>query len=420
MTTGANTLSRRKKKYDPDNFASFTSLDVYFGHSATLGDAEIPFNALVKPTEQEDQNPTYEEIVSLNLFANQKKVVLSSSKRGYIIPTEYRVFSDRIVLKNFTALDGEDFYVRAQNISRSYDNAVNDLFSISEAGVLPSGDTDFNIGKAVPLSSGVVVFRDGIQMFQNTDNSDTTLDGNYYIVPANATEGSIIRFNDPAGASGANIGVYGFITASQESYAYQEIEKLSGQIDLMIPTLAAVAGVDPINFQAAPNSVDLTYFGKLVASIARGQVGDIRSSMLNEAQFQSQNGPSWVLMDGRSVAGSEYENITGNSTIPDARGMFLRGKNNGRTDGFEDPAGERVLGDFQEDAFQGHVHVAPQITDGAGLGRFATSQQDDVTVFGNLNTSDPITDGVNGTPRTDSETRVKNIAVNHFIKIDIS
>lgn len=53
-------------------------------------------------------------------------------------------------------------------------------------------------------------------------------------------------------------------------------------------------------------------------------VGDVRISLLTEAQFQNINGTDWVLMDGQSSAGSAYETLTGNSTVPDAVGRFLR------------------------------------------------------------------------------------------------
>jgi hypothetical protein len=66
-------------------------------------------------------------------------------------------------------------------------------------------------------------------------------------------------------------------------------------------------------------------------------VGMIVQSMLTEAQFQAINGTNWVLAAGQSVTGSQYATITGNSSIPDLRGMFLRGKNNSRSDGNQAP-----------------------------------------------------------------------------------
>jgi len=57
-------------------------------------------------------------------------------------------------------------------------------------------------------------------------------------------------------------------------------------------------------------------------------VGDIRQSVLTESQFKTALGlgesGKWVLADGRNVAGSRYEAITGSSTVPDLRGGYIR------------------------------------------------------------------------------------------------
>ncbi|UCF84712.1 MAG: hypothetical protein JSV50_03520, partial [Desulfobacteraceae bacterium] len=42
--------------------------------------------------------------------------------------------------------------------------------------------------------------------------------------------------------------------------------------------------------------------------------------------------------------------------LPDLRGLFLRGINKDRTDGREDPEGEREAGSYQEDELQTHNH----------------------------------------------------------------
>jgi len=145
------------------------------------------------------------------------------------------------------------------------------------------------------------------------------------------------------------------------------------------------------------------------------QVGDVVHSMLDEAQFQVLRSDNWVLMDGRSVVGSEYETLTGNSTIPDARGQFLRSKNNGRVDGQENPAGDSALGTQQTDAMQLHAH-----DHNAGTGSEFGSYPDGaatgpVVNIGILGPSEYLGGGV---PRTDVETRPKNVTVNIFIKIN--
>jgi hypothetical protein len=72
----------------------------------------------------------------------------------------------------------------------------------------------------------------------------------------------------------------------------------------------------------------------------------------------------------------------------------------------------RVLGSYQADSFQGHHHTtnATSGTTSRDGGSFSTSAASAATV------SDPITDGVNGTPRTSAETRMKNRSTNVFIR----
>jgi hypothetical protein len=152
------------------------------------------------------------------------------------------------------------------------------------------------------------------------------------------------------------------------------------------------------------------------------QVGDVKQSVLTEAQFQSLHGTSWVLMDGRSVAGSDLDTEFGVSTLPDARGVFLRSKNNGRSDGNQNPAGERAVGFLESDQMQGHKHGMDKAGMGYGAGpgdgswgRADTNSPANAWVY---NVGNPSTDTINGTPRTGAETRPKNITVNTFIKIN--
>lgn len=142
-------------------------------------------------------------------------------------------------------------------------------------------------------------------------------------------------------------------------------------------------------------------------------VGMIVQSMLTETQFQAINGAEWVLADGRSVAGSVYESITGNSSVPDARGIFLRGAGS-QTISSVTYAG--TLGNKQNDQMQGHYHsVANALNTAGGAGWPSGSGTSGWNVD---KATTPITDGSNGTPRTGTETRPANLAVNIFIKIN--
>lgn len=96
--------------------------------------------------------------------------------------------------------------------------------------------------------------------------------------------------------------------------------------------------------------------------------------------------------------------------LPDLRGEFIRGWD--ETRGVDTG---RVFGSAQGDAFQGHRHTA-----GPGGGALTTQfGQPGSFIIGSSNTyetTDPIADPTNGTPRVASETRPRNVALLVCIK----
>jgi microcystin-dependent protein len=84
----------------------------------------------------------------------------------------------------------------------------------------------------------------------------------------------------------------------------------------------------------------------------------------------------WLLCDGSPKAktgvyqklyeaiGSHWGAEGDNFKLPDLRGMFLRGTNENREDGWKDPE-SRPVGSFQEDAFGDHNHTATIANAGA-------------------------------------------------------
>ncbi len=148
----------------------------------------------------------------------------------------------------------------------------------------------------------------------------------------------------------------------------------------------------------------------LRADTGGGAVGDIVASLLTEEQFQAIRGPNWILADGRDVQGSAFAQLFGNNFVPDLRGVFLRGKQNGRNDGRGNET-EAALGEYQADAFARHQHgVAPAA---GGIAGFTTNVKSAP--------SDPagqyVLNGNTGETGED-ETRPENVTVNFFIRIN--
>lgn len=148
----------------------------------------------------------------------------------------------------------------------------------------------------------------------------------------------------------------------------------------------------------------------------------------------------YLMCDGASVSRTTYSALfTAISTafgtasgstfnVPKLQGAFLRGRD--ASAGVDPNAGTRTalqtggatgdaVGSYQADAFQGHFHSAPAdaviynaTPNNFGEGTTSNSSHD----ASNSPTGAPVTDGTNGTPRTATETRPKNVAVNFIIK----
>lgn len=109
----------------------------------------------------------------------------------------------------------------------------------------------------------------------------------------------------------------------------------------------------------------------------------------------------------------------GSNGTPDLRGRFIRGRDDvGTGPAGNDPAGSRTIGNTQTDAFQGHkfgdnshVFFMPVQNVGANsvFGAYVLDQ-------GLGRTDSLISDGTNGTPRIDNETRPKNVALTYCMR----
>ena len=140
------------------------------------------------------------------------------------------------------------------------------------------------------------------------------------------------------------------------------------------------------------------------------------------APFAMSTAPTgWLECDGSAVSRATYANLfaalgtthgvgDGSSTfnVPDLRGEFIRGWDNGKgTDS------GRTFGSSQTDAFQAHKHTytTPQHYDDV-VGGSGTSAR----ISSTGQTTGYAADGANGTPRTASETRPRNIAMMYCVK----
>lgn len=198
------------------------------------------------------------------------------------------------------------------------------------------------------------------------------------------------------------------------------ISAMSAVVVAVITTYGTIAVSEP---EAKKVKQELEEISDL-QYIANLPIGSIVPSMLPPSLFAKVVGDppvfnpeksKWVLADKeRDITISRYGKLLNNTRYtPDLRGMFLRGLNEGRNDGEEDPEQERTAGDYQQDALQQHGHE----TDAKTLKYDDTTTNLGYKSEGNAHAPAARVTKVKDA-KTADETRPKNVAVYFYIKIN--
>lgn len=160
------------------------------------------------------------------------------------------------------------------------------------------------------------------------------------------------------------------------------------------------------------------------ANSCSGAVGDIKYSILTPDQFVLENGDCWVPMDGRDIPGTKLADDYGWTSVPNMSGLFIRSAEfheTGQDDYDPNRDEDSVVGEYQGDSFQGHTHrtsaglIYRANLGGGGSGLVAIKTDGGVPQQNDFFIS---TDGVNGTPRTSSETRPRNRNFYVYIRVN--
>ena len=160
----------------------------------------------------------------------------------------------------------------------------------------------------------------------------------------------------------------------------------------------------------------------LAQSIQTFNSGELISSSSINANFQIAAPEGAVVAFMLTSCPTGWINADGNNGTPDTRGRFVRGIDDfGSAPAGVDPSGTRVIGNLQDDAFQGHIHpvnghlnVWRNFVPGAANAIPPGSVDSPQTI----SIGSPVSDGSNGAPRTASETRPDNVALIHCMRKD--
>lgn len=321
--TGKNALSIRKKDVKESKVLAQGFTKLMFAHKASAGDSVINLGSLTTPTEMSGlgfTNPSPARLTEAKLFQFKHNLTLVSSLRGHLMQDlSYRVNSNSSIKLEFEAEDGEIFtgIIDANPVSGIQ---VIDAKQAIVKGDLADGNTDFAIGFTTSTQSEeIVVVRNGLVQVRNTNNSSTVEDGNYYVVDTGSGYGNLIRFNDAASGSDDSILVaaLGGIVESPTNSTWDELEKVQGQIDAIVPTLAALAGVPETDFQAAPNNVDLRQFGDRVVGLEEpGSPGTPKLATVSTDGAVKKNRVQTKILGANVTSDGPIADLTFNNLVP--------------------------------------------------------------------------------------------------------
>lgn len=275
---GKNSLSYKKKSVQESKIPTVGVKTIAFAHEFTnAGESFLPFNSLNLPADWASSgltNPSGASLLASQLQLFKRNISVISSARGAIQKSEYVVSNSGITFKNIVSLENEIFEVTVGDVL-VIGTTLLDMRKIRVEGELADTTTDFAFGYQVDVfDEEIVVVRDGVIQHRSDDNDSSGTTGNYYYLDSdNDGKASSIRFFDAAiGDEGILIFSTGGIVDSPNISTFQQIETLAGQLDNIIPTVAALAGVPESDFRAAANYVDLKNFGSLVNSLLNAEV----------------------------------------------------------------------------------------------------------------------------------------------------
>jgi len=228
----------------------------------------------------------------------------------------------------------------------------------------------------------------------------TAIPGADYLLPSSLAGYANFGYLFPSNATSTPLAFNGGLTASALT-----LGTLEGPLHANAGVLSATTSIGVLyggtGLTTAPS------YGQLLVGNASGGYTLTATSSLGIFGGGSDTGN---VPAGTIAAFASTECPAGWAEYEPARGRFLRGIDNGAG---IDPDGTRAPGDLQDDAFQGHAHASYYSgTDGASgsTGRLLSTTANNNQAPTNT-VRGAITDGVNGTPRTSSETRPSNVAV---------
>ena len=309
MSTGKGSKSIRKSQQGNDLLPSVGFLNTVAKHKATLNQTIINIGSLTVPTEATSLGfiqPSSGTLAALDLQRYKNNVSLLSTSRGTMDnPLDFRITGPSQITLNIPAADGEIFTITVEAQPRNGISVVAAQPKVASY-LLPAGTVDipagtYTINKNPGEDVGeFMVILDRQLQYRNTGNG--SIGGDYQEIAG------FVRMNEADLINDRKVSLVwvGALVDNPQDSQLAIVQVLQGQIDAMVPTLAALAGVAETIFQTTPNAPDLAAFSSTV--ISQGN----RITTLESVTYIS-----GVITQTSTVAADTYLDVTSTSiTLP--------------------------------------------------------------------------------------------------------
>lgn len=249
-----------------------------FWHEPTAGDTTIDLTSLTFPSSGAPAgaaNPSATELADAKMLFNKDNFQLFSSLSGPLEFDSYEITSNSVITLAEGTEEGEIFTGTFFNVPRSGLQALDGIPGVTTATLVAGSDevvtsTSFALNTNSTKQIGsIMVLMDGQLLLRNVGNAAAApgADGNYEEVGTGAN-GSSVKFNTTFGTDReiTIIPTPQFLVAPNDT-VLGLIEKVAGENNKIIPTVAALAGVPESTFTSAPSSVDGANFGTRVIDL---------------------------------------------------------------------------------------------------------------------------------------------------------
>ena len=275
---GKKSIHYTKKNLDTSKSIAVGFKKMKFWHEPTTDDTVIDLTVLVFPSSGIPSNatqPSAAELTRANLLFNKDNLTLISSLSGVLDFDSYEVTGNMEITLAEGTEEGEIFTGIIDHVPRTGLQVLDGIPGVTTATLVAGTDevvtsTSFSLNANASYQIGsIMVLMDGQVLLRNSNNATAApgADGNYQEL-GTGLSGSSVKFNTtyltnreitiiptPVFAVAPNDTVLGLI------------EKVAGENNKIIPTVAALAGVPESTFTSAPSAVDGANFGQRVIDL---------------------------------------------------------------------------------------------------------------------------------------------------------